>query len=116
MIKLVEGIAASDTGLKGLALKVTFQEGETVQTEFYRVKDALLDWQRAHGAGCGALEIEYEADESSWPQIEQFWVSKTSADPLIRSLFESVGNVDLCMATPTGSNTTRIGFALGTKR
>ncbi|MCX6923820.1 MAG: hypothetical protein NT154_11535 [Verrucomicrobia bacterium] len=95
-------------------MKVTFVEGETVQTEFYRVKDALLDWRRAHGTGCGALEIEYQADESSWPQIEQFWVGKTNADPLIRSVFENVGNVDLCMVTPTGSNIRRIGFELGT--
>ena len=114
MIKLVEGIAASNKTLKGLALKVTFEEGETVETEFYRVKDALLDWQRAHGAGCGALEIEYQADESNWPQIEQFWVSKTDTDPLIRSVFECVGNVDLCIVTPTGNNTRRIGFELGT--
>ena len=116
MIKLVEGVAASNKALKGLALKVTFGEGETVQTEFYRVKDALLDWRRAHGAGCGALEIEYQADESSWPQIEQFWVNKTNTDPLIRSVFESVGNVDLCLVTPTGSNIRRIGFELGTNK
>ena len=116
MITLVEGMAARNKALKGLALRVTFQEGETVQTEFYRVKDALLDWQRAHGAACGALEIEYQADEFSWPQIEQFWVNKTSTDPLIRSVFESVGNVDLCMVTPTGSNIRRIGFELGTNK
>jgi hypothetical protein len=116
MIKLVEGIAASNKALKGLALKVSFQEGETVQTEFYGVKDALLDWQRVHGASCGALEIEYQADESRWRQIEQFWVSKTSTDPLIRSLFESVGNVNLCMVTPTGSNIRTIGFELGTNK
>ncbi len=113
MIKLVEGIAARSKALKGLAVRVTFQEGETVQTEFYHLKDALLDWQRAHGAGCGALEIEYQVNESSWPQIEQFWVSKTNTDPLVRSVFESVGNVDLCMVSPTGSNIRRIGFELG---
>ena len=113
MIKLIEGIAASNKNLKGLALKVTFEKGDTVQTEFYGVKDALLEWQRAHGAGCGALEIEYQADESNWPQIEQFWVSKTNTDPLIRSVFENVGNVDLCMVTPNGNNIRRIGFELG---
>jgi hypothetical protein len=116
MIKLVEGIAASNKALKGLALKVTFGEGETVQTEFYRVKDALLDWLRAQDAGCGALEIEYQAEESSWPQIEQFWVSKTNTDPLIRSVFKSVGNVDLCMVTPTGGNIRRIGFEMATSK
>jgi hypothetical protein len=62
------------------------------------------------------LEIEYQAGESSWQQIEQFWVNKSATDPLIRSLFESVGNVDICMVTPTGSNIRRIGFELGTKK
>lgn len=116
MIKLVEGIAANSKALKGLAVKVTFQEDETVQTEFDRVKDALVDWQRAQGAGCGALEIEYQADESSWSQIERFWVSKTTTDPVIRHVFESVGSVDLCMVTPSGNNIRRIGFELGTNR
>ena len=116
MIKLVEGITAGNKALKGIAAKVIFQEGETMETEFCRLKDALLDWRRAHGAGCGALEIEYEADESSWPQIEQFWINKTQSDLLIRSVFESVGNVDLCMVTPAGSNIRRIGFELGTKK
>jgi hypothetical protein len=116
MIRLIEGIAGSNKALKGLALKVSFQEGETVQTEFYRVKDALLDWQRAHGAACGALEIEYQADQSSWAQIEEFWGSKTKTDPLIQALFRSVGNVDLCMVTPAGSNIRRIGFELGTNK
>jgi len=41
----------------------------------------------AHGLIGGALEIEYQVDASSWPQIEQFWVSKTNTDPLIRSVF-----------------------------
>jgi hypothetical protein len=113
MIKLVEGLAASDKTLKGLAVTVTFREGESVQTEFYRVKDALLDWRRSHGEACAALELEYQADESSWPQIEEFWVTKTTTDRLIRSLFESLGNVDLCLVTPTGSNIKRIGFEVG---
>jgi hypothetical protein len=116
MIKLVEGIVGSDKTKKGLALKVTFQEGEAIQTEFYQVKDALLAWQRAHGASCGALEIEYQADETNWPYIEEFWLTKTSTDLLIRSLFENVGNVDLCMVTPAGNNIRRISFEVGANK
>ena len=70
MIKVVEGVAASNKAQKGLAIQVTFQEGESVQSEFYRVKDALLDWQRLRGTACAALELEYQAEESAWQEIE----------------------------------------------
>ena len=116
MIKFVEGIAASNKALKGLAVKVTIQASETVQTEFDSVKDALLGWLRTHGDGCGAFEIEYEAGESSWPQIEQFWISKSAADPVIQTLLKRVGNFDLCMVTPVGDNIRRIGFELGANK
>jgi hypothetical protein len=116
MMKLVEGIAAGNKALKGLAVKVTIQASETVHTEFDRVKDALLDWPRTHGAACGALEIEYEAGESSWPQIEQFWVNKSAADPVIQALLKRVGNFDLCRVTPAGDNIRRIGFELGANK
>ena len=43
-------------------------------------------------------------------------VGKVHADPLIRSVFENVGNVELCMVAPTGSSIRRIGFELGTKQ
>ncbi len=58
----------SGQGLEGLAVTISFQEGESVQPEFYRVKDALLDWKRSRGEPCGALELEYQADKSCWPQ------------------------------------------------
>jgi hypothetical protein len=117
MIKLVEGIAANNKGLKGLAVKVTIQARETVHTEFDCLKDALLDWLRTHGAACGALEIEYEAGESSWPEIEQFWVNKSAGDPVIQALLKRVGSFDLCMVTPDGvNNIRRIGFELGTNK
>jgi hypothetical protein len=113
MIKLVEGIAANNKALKGLALKVTFQPGDTVRTEFDLVQDALLDWLQTHGAACGALEIEYEADESSWRQVEQFWVDKSAADPHIQALLKRVGNFDLCMVTPTGDISEGLALSLG---
>ena len=115
MIQVVEGVAASDKAKKGLAIKVSFQEGESVQSEFYRVKDALLDWQRLRGEACAALELEYQAEQSIWDQVEQFWLAKIDTDRLIRSLFEAVGNVDVCLVTPSGGSIKRIGFELGTK-
>ena len=113
MVKIVRGLAASNKALKGLAVTVTFQGGESVQTEFYSVKDALLDWQRAQGQACAALELEYIAEESSWQQIEAFWLARIDRDHLIRSLFESVGKVELCLVAPAGNNIKKIGFELG---
>ena len=116
MIKLVEGIAASNKALKGLAVRVTIQEKETVHTEFDLLKDALMNWLRTHGAACGALEIEYEAGQSSWEEIERFWVNKSAADPAIQALLQKVGNFDLCLVTPAGDNIRRIGFELGANK
>jgi hypothetical protein len=112
MIKLVEGIAGSNKASKGLVLKVTFQAGDTVQTEFDSVKDTLSNWLRTHGAACGALEIEYVADEPSWPRIEQFWTNTSTGDPLIQALLQRLGNFDLCMVSPAGDNIRRIDFEL----
>ncbi|SRR5260221_13983650 len=116
MIKLVEGVAASNKALKGLGLRVTIQEGDTVVAEFDRVRHALLDWHRTHGAACGALEIEYQAHESSWPEIEQFWVNKNETDPVIQALLQQIGSIDLCMVTPTGKNIRRIEFEFGANK
>ena len=113
MVKIVRGLAASNKALKGLAVTVTFQGGDSVQTEFYSVKDALLDWQRTQDQSCAALELEYIAEESSWQQIEAFWLARIDRDNLIRSLFESVGKVELCLVAPAGRNIKKIGFELG---
>jgi hypothetical protein len=113
MIKVVEGVAGSNKALKGLAVAVSFQAGENVQSEFYQVKDALLDWQHLRGEACAALELEYQADESIWNQIEQFWLAKIETDLLIRSLFATIGRVELCLITQNRSGIKRIGFELG---
>jgi hypothetical protein len=116
MIKLVEGVAASNKAMKGLAVKVTIQAKETVHTEFDRVKDSLMSWLRTYGAACGALEIEYEAGESSWEEIERLWVNKSAADPAIQAVLQKVGHFDLCLVTPAGDNIRRIGFELGANK
>ena len=115
MIKVVEGVTASNKALKGLAVTVSFQEGESVQSEFYPVKEALLDWHGLYGEACGALELEYLADEPLWQEIEDFWMAKLEADQFTRSLFEAVGNVELWLTTQAGRNIKKIGFELGKK-
>ena len=59
------------------------------------------------------MELEYQAEESIGSQIEQFWLAKLGTDQLIRSVFEAIGKVELCLITQTGSNIKRIGFELG---
>jgi hypothetical protein len=115
MLKVVEALVAGVKVRKGLAVSVTFQDGEDVRSEFYQVKDALLSWQRSRGEACGVVELEYQADESSWEQIEAFWLAKVDRDQLIRSFFVSVGKVVLCLVTPAGNKIKQIGFELGPK-
>jgi hypothetical protein len=37
-------------GVYGLAVSVAFGAGETVESEFYRIKDILLQWRASRGA------------------------------------------------------------------
>ncbi len=66
MVKIVEGVIASNKALKDLCVTISFQAGKSVQSEFHPVKDALLEWQRLRGDACVKLEIEYEAEEAIW--------------------------------------------------
>jgi hypothetical protein len=35
---------------------------------------------------------------------------------MLRSLLESVGNIDLCLLTPAGNSIRRIGFEMGSNK
>ncbi len=113
MIKVMEALVAGDETRKGLAVSVAFKGAENVESEFNAVKDSFLDWQRSRGKNCEEVELEYQVDESTWDQIEAFWVAKLNEDHLIGSFFASVGVVVLSLVTPAGNKIKRIGFELG---
>ena len=110
MVTITEGLTGRDKALYGLAISVALREGETLQSEFYQIKDALLNWQRSRGAACGALNMEYQVAESSRQQVEDFWAAKLESDHLLRSVFANLGEVELSLSTPDGRNTKNIGF------
>jgi len=113
MITVKEGLVARNKALYGLAISVILQEGESVESEFYPIKDALLTWQRSRDKACRALTIEYEVPKSSRKEIEDFCVAKFEHDQSIQSLFASVGEVNISMLTPDGSDIRSIGFEVG---
>lgn len=113
MITVTEGVAARNKALYGLAIAVTFSEGESVESDFYPIKDALLSWQRSRGKACGALTIEYEVPLFRRKEIEDFWLRKFEHDQSIQSLFASFGEVQVSMLTPDGRDIKSIGFQAG---
>ena len=76
-------------------------------------KDALLEWERTHGKTAASISLEYRTPDSIRQQIEDFWLAKIAGDSLIRTVFASVGEVELCLMTPDGRNIRKIGFQLG---
>ncbi len=72
MVTLTEGLTGRDKALYGLAISVALSGRERLQSEFYQIKDALLDWQRSRGAACGALNMEYQVAESRRQQVVDF--------------------------------------------
>jgi hypothetical protein len=110
MVKITEATVARDKALHGLAISVSLLEGETVESDFYAIKDALVAWQQAHGSLASSVLIEYRTPDSSRQEIEAFWLAKFESDHLIRKLFATVDDVVLCLMTLDGRDVRQIGF------
>jgi len=95
MVTITEGLTVRGKAPYGLVISVALREGESLQSEFYQIKDALLGWQRSRGAACGALNMEYQVAESSRQQVVDFWHARIENDHLIRSVFANIGEVEL---------------------
>jgi hypothetical protein len=115
MVQITQASVARNKALRGLAVSVILREGETVESDFFEIKDALLDWERTHGKTAASISMEYRTPDSSRQQIENFWLAKIESDPLIRRVFVSVGEVGLCLITEDGRNIRQIGFELGSR-
>jgi hypothetical protein len=113
MVHITEASVAGEKALRGLAVSVSLRDGETVESDFYRIKDAMLDWKRMHDTTATAMLIEYHAPDSTWQQIENFWHARIDSDHLVRSVFFSVRKVTLCLMSPDGRDIRQVGFELG---
>src|ERR1041385_554352 len=113
MVTITEASVAGDKALRGLAVLVSLRNGETVESDFYQIKDAMLDWKRTHAATATNMLIEYHAPQSSWQAIEDFWHARIDSDHLVRSVFFSVREVTLCLMSPDGRDIRQVGFELG---
>ncbi len=113
MVQITEASVTGDKALRGFAASVSIREGETAETDFYQIKGAMLDWKRTHGAIASNMLIEYYAPKSSWEAIENFWHARIDSDHLVRSVFFSVREVELCLMSPDGRDIRSVGFELG---
>ena len=104
MVTITEASVAGDKALRGLAVSVSLRDGETVESDFYQIKDAILDWKSTHNATATNMLIEYHAPQSSWQTIEDFWHARIDSDHLVRSVFFGVRAVTLCLMSPDGKD------------
>lgn len=112
MITVTEGSTGGDKASYGLAIFVTLGEDESLESDFYKIRNALLSWKRSRNDACGALSIEYQIAESNRQQVESFWITKVENDELIRLVFGSISEVELSLITPDRRNIKKIGFEL----
>ena len=113
MVQITEASVAGDKTLCGLVASISLADGETVELDFYHIKDAMQDWKRAYGAAVGNILIEYRAPKSSWQGIEDFWLSKVDGDQAVRAVFLSVKEVTLCLMSPDGKDIRQVNFQPG---
>jgi hypothetical protein len=113
MVQITEALVAQDKAARGLAVSVSLGDDETVETDFYPIKDALLQWKRTHGKAASSVLIEYRTPDSSRQQIEDFWLGKIDNDHFIRELFFGIREVTLCIMNRDGRDIRQIGFELG---
>jgi hypothetical protein len=113
MVTITEASVAGDKALRGLAVSVSLGNNETAESEFYQIKDAMLEWKRIHSKIATNMLIEYHAPKSNWQTIEDFWRAKIDSDHLVHSVFFSVREVTLSFISPNGREIRRVGFELG---
>ena len=113
MVRITEASVAGDKALRGLAASVSLRDDETVESDFSRIKDGMLDWKRTHGTAAAAMLIEYCAPKLSSQEIEDFWRAKIDSDHLVRSVFFSIREVELRLMSPDGRDIRSVGFELG---
>jgi hypothetical protein len=82
MVEITQASVARDKALRGLAVSVVLRDGETVESDFHEIKDALLEWERTHAKSAASISLEYRTPDSSWQQIEDFWLAKIESDSL----------------------------------
>lgn len=113
MVTITEASVAEDKALRGLAVSVSLRDGETAESDFYQIKDAMLDWKRTHGTIATNMLVEYCAPQSSWQAIEDFWHARIDSDHLVRSVFFSVREVTLCLMSSDCKDIRQVNFEFG---
>jgi hypothetical protein len=112
-VTITETAVAGDKALRGLAASVVLGDGETMESDFYQIKDKMLDWKRLHGMSATNMLIEYHAPKSSWQRVADFWRARIDSDHLVQSVFFSVKEVTLSFMSPDGRDLRQVGFEPG---
>jgi hypothetical protein len=108
MLTVKEGVAAHDKARYGVAIDVRLAERDTVESEFLKLTDLLVELKKTRGTACGAITIDYYVEDSLREEIRRFWETKLDHDAVILSLFTGV-KVSIGLMSPDGRNYFGIG-------
>jgi len=85
-----------------LAIVVAFGYGETLSTEWRRIKEALVNWQGSRAKACKSVMLTFEADQELWPQITDSVKCNGQEEAFIAPFFSQLDEVTLALVTPDG--------------
>jgi hypothetical protein len=105
MIKAFEGSQQKLSGREyGMGISVTFRPGETVQTEFPHIKEALVNWHCSRGDACRDLMMAFTADAALHQEIIDYVTSVALQDEFLNRFCAKMRKLQFCVLTPDGKS------------
>jgi hypothetical protein len=90
MLTIKQGVAGHNKALYGVAIDVKFENGETVESEYRKIRELLLEVKKTKQVPCGAVEIDYYVEDSLRDEIRKFWDGLIENSTELRPLFAGV--------------------------
>ena len=87
-----------------MGISVTFQTGETIESEFRHIKGALVNWQRSRGEACRNLMVAFTADQARHEEIINYVRWAVQTEEFLNPFFARLGKLQFCVLTPDGKS------------
>src|SRR4051794_16427988 len=109
MVKTLEGSKRFLSGVDwrmeyGMGFSVTFQPGETIQSEFRHIKEALVNWQHSRAESCHNLMLAFTADEARHQEIIDYVQWAVQNEEFLSAFLAKLRKVQYCVLMPDGKS------------
>jgi hypothetical protein len=85
-----------------LGIAIAFGYGDTLSSEWRRIKEALVNWQGSRAKACKSVMLTFEAEQGLWTQITDSVKSNGQEEAFIAPFFSQLDEVTLALVTPDG--------------